>query len=202
VPVPLVPTVRLHRLPGPLEHHWELLGSLPYWAHPWPGGQALARFVLDHPDLVAGRRVLDLASGSGLVAVAAALAGAREVTAADVDPAACRAVLRNAAGNGVTVLVEARDVLDDAPAGHDVVLAGDACYESDLARRLTDYLRRAASAGALALLGDPGRTYCDRHHLVHRARYAVPTPEGVERADVTPTDVWEGAAAATSDRSG
>jgi predicted nicotinamide N-methyase len=135
--------------------------------------------------------VLDLASGSGLVAVAAALAGAREVTAADVDPAAREAVTRNARENGVALRLEARDLLDAEPAGHDVVLAGDACYEATLARRLTAYLRRAADAGALVLLGDPGRPYCDRSGLLHRARYAVPTPEGAERDPITPTDVWQ-----------
>lgn len=194
--MPLAPEIRLYTLTGPLEQHWERLGALPYWGHPWPGGQGLARYLLDHPQHVAGRHVLDLASGSGLVAVAAALAGAASVTAADVDPLARAAVVRNAGANGVRVAVEAADLLGTgpgaAPLGRDVdvVLAGDACYEPDLARRLLAFCRRVATTGALVLLGDPGRAYLDAAGLERVATYDVPTPEGVEREPVTPATVW------------
>lgn len=195
VPVPLVPEIRLHTLTGRLEQHWERLGSLPYWGHPWPGGQALARYLLDHPELVRGRRVLDVAAGSGVVGLAAALAGAADVTASDVDPLARTAIALNADANGVRVTVVAADLLDtELPAGDGsavrVVLAGDACYEADLARRLAAFLGRAAGGGALVLLGDPGRAYLDTRGLERMATYDVPTREGLERAVVTPTTVW------------
>lgn len=186
----LAPAIRLHTLTASLEQHWQRLGSLPYWGHPWPGGQGLARHVLDHPQLVRGRRVLDVASGSGIAALAAALAGATEVLASDVDPIARTAIALNAEANGVRVDVIATDLLDGDAAGRDVILAGDACYEPELARRVTAFLRRAADSGAVALLGDPGRPHCDPAGFRRLANYAVPTPEGVERGPVTPTTVW------------
>jgi predicted nicotinamide N-methyase len=188
--VPGVPEIRLHLLDGPLEDHWERLGALPYWGHPWPGGQALARHVLDHPGLVTGRRVLDLAAGSGLVAIAAALAGAARVTAADIDPLARSAIARNATTSAVALTVEAADLLDGPPTGHDVVLAGDVCYEPEFARRALAFAHRAAEAGALVLLGDPGRTYCRTEGLTALARLDVPTPGGAEERSVTRTTVW------------
>lgn len=160
---PDVPEIRLH-LADALAPLWEATADVlaardvdpPYWAFAWPGGIALARHVLDHPDLVAGRRVLDVGAGSGIVALAAALAGAAEVTANDVDPTAAAAIRCNAIANGLEVRVDAADLLD-GPAGADVVLAGDVCYEQPMASRMDAFLRRAARDGATVLLADPGR---------------------------------------------
>ncbi|WP_432872787.1 class I SAM-dependent methyltransferase [Microbispora rosea] len=132
---------------------WERAGRLPFWACPWAGGQALARHVLDHPEIVRGRTVLDLATGSGLVAVAAALAGAALVVANDVDPYALAAVGLNARANGVRVRVVEGDLLDGTPSQR-VVLAGDVYYEEPLARRVTPFLSRA---GGDVLIGVPDR---------------------------------------------
>jgi predicted nicotinamide N-methyase len=208
--VPLVPELVLHRLTGDLLEHWERIGSLPYWGHPWPGGQGLARYLLQHPATVAGRRVLDLASGSGLVALAASRAGAAEVIAADVDPLALAAIALNASANRARVQLCGRDLLTDptdptartpaggAPtdpadpaSGWDVVLAGDVCYQAGLARRLTAFGRRAAVAGALVLLGDPGRHYLPEHGLRPLARFRVPTPEGLEASSEVGVTVWQ-----------
>jgi predicted nicotinamide N-methyase len=194
--VPLVPEVRLRQADeafGLWEHTEESRGRTlppPFWAFPWAGGQALARYVLDHPALVAERRVLDLASGSGLVAVAAAKAGAREVRAADIDPLAVAAVRLNAAENGVTVAVVPGDVLA-GEADADVVLAGDVCYEREFAGRAVRFLRRAAAGGALVLLGDPGRAYLPDTGLELAARYDVPVLAALEDAAVKPTSVWK-----------
>ncbi len=194
--VPLVPEVRLRQAEeafGLWERTEESRGRAlppPFWAFPWAGGQALARYVLDHPALVAGRRVLDLASGSGLVAVAAAKAGARQVRAVDIDPLAVAAVRLNAAENGVTVAVVPGDVLA-GEAGADVVLAGDVCYEREFAGRAVRFLRRAAAGGALVLLGDPGRAYLPDTGLELAARYDVPVLAALEDAAVKPTSVWK-----------
>jgi predicted nicotinamide N-methyase len=161
----------------------------PFWAFPWAGGQALARYVLDHPDLVAGRRVLDLAAGSGLVAVAAAKAGAARVRAADVDPLAMAAITLNASANGVAVTPVRHDLLD-GPADADVVLAGDVCYERAFADRAVRFLRRAATSGAAVLLGDPGRAYLPSDGLDLVATYQVPVIRALEDADVKRTAVW------------
>jgi predicted nicotinamide N-methyase len=194
--VPLVPEVWLRQADdafGLWERTEESRGQPlppPFWAFPWAGGQALARYVLDHPELVRGRTVLDLAAGSGLVAVAAARAGAREVRAADIDPLALAAVELNAAANGVTVAAVPGDGLDgDARA--EVVLAGDVCYERGFAKRAVAFLRRAAAAGALVLLGDPGRAYLPESGLELVARYAVPVIEELENTATKPTSVWK-----------
>ena len=163
----------------------------PFWAFAWAGGQALARFVLDHPDEVRGRRVLDVAAGSGVVAIAACRAGAADVTATEVDPFAAAAVARNAATNGVRVRTVLADVLDGDADGAEVVLAGDVCYNRTMARRVLGFLRRAADAGARVLIGDPGRAYLPRAGLRALARYDVPVPRTVEDSDVKPTTVWE-----------
>ena len=133
--------------------------SPPFWAAAWPGGQALARYVLDVPELVAGRSVLDLGSGSGLVAVAAALAGARRVVASEIDPFGAAAVAVNAADNGVGPFEVVGDVLDAGPPDVDVVLAGDVCYDRAMSERVLPYLDAARARGAVVLLGDPGRPY-------------------------------------------
>jgi predicted nicotinamide N-methyase len=152
----------------------------PFWAFAWAGGQALARYILDHPETVAGRDVLDIASGSGMVAIAAAKAGARQVTACDIDPFAAAAIALNAALNGVAVAIETRDLLDRGPAGWGVVVAGDVCYEEPMSSRIIGLLRRIAARGRLALLGDPGRAYLPREGLVELARYTVPVSRELE----------------------
>jgi predicted nicotinamide N-methyase len=178
---PLVPEIRLHLATEvtPLWHATE--ASLardqlppPYWAFAWAGGQALARHILDHPKLVRGRRVLDFGAGSGLVAIAAAMGGAR-VSAAEIDPFAAAAIALNAALNGVEISVERSDVIGREPAPWDIVLAGDMCYERPLAERLTLWLRALAARGVAVMLGDPGRAYLPAEGLEALARYEVPT---------------------------
>ena len=159
---------------------------LPYWAFAWGGGLALARYLREHPETVAGRRVLDVASGSGLVAIAAMRAGASEATAVDIDPFATAAIELNAQTNGVRVAVLRRDVLDDPqpPPDVDVVLAGDCWYEARFAARVTPWLRRASDAGLDVLIGDPGRRYLPVAELVKVAAYDVRTTTELEDLDL------------------
>jgi len=194
---PLVPEIRLH-LAGEITPLWQATeASLaqtqlppPYWAFAWAGGQALARHVLDHPALVEGRDVLDFGAGSGLVAIAAARAGAARVTAAEIDPIAAAAITLNAGLNGVVVAVETADVIGRLTVPWQIVLAGDMCYERPLAERLTRWLGRLAVAGAVVLLGDPGRAYLPRSGLVELARHTVPTPLDLEDRAARETVVW------------
>jgi predicted nicotinamide N-methyase len=162
----------------------------PYWAFAWAGGQTLARHILDHPELVRGRSVLDFGAGSGLLAIAAAKAGAAAVTAAEIDPFAAAAIGLNAALNGVAVAIEPADLIGRLPAPWQVVLVGDMCYERPLAERLTLWLRALAGAGALVLLGDPGRAYLPRDGLVELARHKVPTPLDLEDRTTREGVVW------------
>jgi predicted nicotinamide N-methyase len=165
----------------------------PYWAFAWAGGQALARYVLDHADIVRGRRVLDLASGSGLVAIAAALAGAAPVVAADIDPYAAAAIAINAPANGVYVDALTQDPLDGpAPIRprYDVILAGDFFYERETAERALAFLDRQAAVGASVLIGDPGRAYLPRARLTRCQEYAVPVTRELEDLDIKRTTVW------------
>ena len=195
---PLVPELRLY-LATEVTPIWQATEESlarfgtppPFWAFAWAGGQALARYILDHPDTVAGRDVLDLASGSGMVAIAAALAGARRVTAADIDPYATTAITLNAALNNVKIAVENRDLLDRGPAGWAVVTAGDVCYEEPMARRMVLLLRRTAARGRVALLGDPGRAYLPRDGLVELARYTVPVSRELEDREAKEGVVFE-----------
>jgi predicted nicotinamide N-methyase len=187
-PVPLVPEIVLRQTDADPFTLWEQAGGdVPYWAFAWVGGQALARHVLDHPACVAGRRVLDLASGSGLVALAAALAGAAAVTAVDVDPLAILAIGVNAAANGVTVTAIKADILDSDAGDADIVLAGDVCYDVDLAARVVPFLTRVP---ADVLLGDPGRGYVPTTGFTKLATYPVPVTKVLEGRDTTPTTVW------------
>jgi predicted nicotinamide N-methyase len=146
----------------------------PFWAFAWAGGQALARHVLDRPETVRGRRVLDFGAGSGLLAIAAVRSGAVRVRAAEIDPIACMAIRLNAALNDVEIEILEDDVID-RDIGLDIVLVGDMCYERPLAERLVRWLRAAAGQGVTVLLGDPGRTYRPTEGLVEVARYLVPT---------------------------
>jgi len=159
----------------------------PFWAAAWPGGQALARFVLDHPEVVAGRRVLDLGAGSGLVAVAALLAGADGAVASDVDPYAHAAVPLNAEANGVRGIEVVGDVLSGGPPDVDVVLAGDVCYDREMTERVLPWLWTAWVAGRTVLLGVPGRRYLPGEGLVAVAEYDVPE---VDEDRVRRTTVW------------
>jgi predicted nicotinamide N-methyase len=159
----------------------------PFWAAAWPGGQALARYVLDVPQTVAGRSVLDLGAGSGLVAVAAALAGARQVVASEIDPFGHAAIAVNAEVNGVPPVAVLGDVLGEEPPAVDVVLAGDVCYDRVMSERVLPWLEAARANGAEVYLGDPGRPYVPKDGLVQVATFHVPDTEGPQ---VRRTTVW------------
>lgn len=196
-PVAFVPEIRLHQADEPIGL-WELTeGEFhseqppPFWAFAWAGGQALARYVLDHPDEIAGRRVLDLAAGSGLVAIAAAKAGASSVRAVEIDRRAVAAVTLNAAVNDVDVTAELADILDGDAGGADVVLAGDVFYSAAMAARVTRFLLGAARTGSRVLVGDPGRAFLPRERFREVATYAVPVPPALETVAVRNTTVWE-----------
>jgi predicted nicotinamide N-methyase len=163
----------------------------PFWAFAWVGGQALARYLLDNPAEVAGRFVLDFGAGSGLVAIAAAKAGAASVLAAEIDDFAAAAIAANATLNDVAIDVGTTDLLDTLDPRWDVVTAGDVCYERPMADRVTGWLRRLAARGTLVLLGDPGRAYLPSEGLVERARYLVPTSRELEDRDTRDGIVWE-----------
>jgi predicted nicotinamide N-methyase len=192
----LVPEIRL-QLAGEATVLWEATeASLhesglppPYWAFAWPGGQALARHVLDHREIARGHRVLDFAAGCGLVAIAAAKAGAAQTTAADIDPFAAAAIGLNATLNGVTIAVTSDDLLSDAATAWDVILAGDVCYERPMAERVIAWLRDAAASGTLVLIGEPGRAYAPRDGIVEVARYQVPTILALEDREIRETRV-------------
>jgi predicted nicotinamide N-methyase len=163
----------------------------PFWAFAWAGGQALARYILDHPDVVAGRSVLDFGSGSGLVAIAAARAGADRVLAAEIDNFAASAIAENAALNAAEVAITTIDMLDRTDLPWEVVTAGDVCYEQPMAGRVTAWLRGLAGDRRLVLLGDPGRAYLPVDGLRERARYMVPTSRELEDRETRETIVWE-----------
>ncbi|WP_430423826.1 class I SAM-dependent methyltransferase [Phenylobacterium sp.] len=163
----------------------------PFWAFAWAGGQALARHVLDRPDVVSGKAVVDFASGSGIVGIAAMQAGATRVLAADIDPFCGEALSLNATANGVAVDYTDADLLDaPPPPWADVILAGDICYEKPLADRVMAWLAEARAAGATVLIGDPGRSYFPREGLVKLAEYQVPTTRELEDQEVKKTAVW------------
>lgn len=163
----------------------------PFWAFAWAGGQALARHVLDNADLVNGKSVLDLASGSGLVGIAAMKAGATSVTVADIDAFACAAAALNAAENGVSLATCQDDLLAaQHTAGWNVILAGDIFYERDTAQRAFDFLSGHAARGAAVLIGDPGRSYLPRDKLLRIADYSVPVTRDLEDAEIKKTSVW------------
>lgn len=195
-PVAFVPEVRLHQADEPIGL-WELTeGEFrsdqppPFWAFAWAGGQGLARYLTDHPQLSAGRRVLDLASGSGLVAIAAARTGATAVRAVEVDPLAVAAITLNAEANGVRVDAELGDILDGDPGNAELVLAGDVFYSAAMANRVLRFLLRAARSGAQVLVGDPGRAFLPRDRFDELASYDVPVSEALESARVKRTTVW------------
>ena len=162
----------------------------PFWAFAWAGGQALARYVLDHPNEAAGRRVLDFAAGSGLVGIAAMKAGAARVLCADIDPFCQAAVAANARANGVTLDFTAADLLQAAPPDVDVICAGDICYERPMTEAVLAWLARARANGTRVLIGDPGRTYFPRTGLDFLAEYRVPTSRELEDQEIKRSSVW------------
>jgi len=172
----------------------EALGRIglapPFWAFAWAGGQALARYLLDHPREVAGQRVIDFATGSGIVAIAAARAGAHGARAADIDPFCSAAVALNAEVNGVLIAFTCADLLEAPPPCADMILAADICYEAPLAERVMAWLRTAHDAGTRVLIGDPGRTYFPKTGLAQLAEYRVPTTRELEDIEVKRTGVW------------
>jgi len=225
-PVSLVPEIRLYQAAEPMSV-WQLTEQAtgrtqldpPFWAFAWAGGQALARYLLDHPETVAARQVIDIASGSGLVAIAAAMAGAAAVTAYDIDPLAATAITLNAQANGVAIRAVCADVLGDEPLdpppagtslsdaappldgtglvadappldGTGLVLIADAFYERDLATQALRFAERARARGSAVLLGDLGRAYLPRARLTRLASYDVPHLAALEDRDTKHTAVW------------
>ena len=196
LPVPHVPEIRLHLADEAMDL-WarteEELGAMglppPFWAFAWAGGQALARYVLDHPETVRGARILDVASGSGLVAIAAALAGAAAVEAADIDAFAAEAIALNADANGVSVTPRLGDLVG-TDEGWDVVLAGDIFYDRDIAGAMESWLRGLETRGARVLIGDPGRSYLPTARLAELAAYSVPVTRALEDAEIKRAKVW------------
>jgi predicted nicotinamide N-methyase len=194
---PLIPEIRLHQATE-VTDLWEATEAAlaemglppPFWAFAWAGGQALARYILDDPALVRGKRVLDFATGGGLVAIAAALAGAARVTASDVDRFAIAAAEANAAENGVALDLVCDDLVGRADPGWDVVFAGDICYEQTPSERMIAWLRSLAAEGTPVYLGDPMRTFLPRSGLEELARYSVPTTKAIEDTDVRNARVW------------
>lgn len=194
---PHVPEILLH-LADEATDLWEKteeeLGALglppPFWAFAWAGGQALARYLLDHPGTVSGQSVHDFASGSGLVAIAAAKAGARSVAASEIDPFAIEAIGLNAAVNGVPVGIGLGDVLAGPLPDVDVLLAGDVFYEQPMARDVLAWLERVRKAGTDVLIGDPGRSYLPRERLEPVAEYSVEVTRALEDNEIKRTTVW------------
>jgi predicted nicotinamide N-methyase len=194
---PLVPELRLH-LASEVTPLWEATEAFlertglapPFWAFAWPGGQALARYLLDRPASVRGQSVLDFAAGSGLAAIAAAQSGAARAIASDIDPAACTAMGLNAALNGVELEIVASDLTEGTQPAADLILAGDVCYERGMAERALAWLKGQSALGATVLLADPGRAYRPQDGLMELARYSVPTSRDLEDREERETVVW------------
>ncbi|GES53296.1 putative nicotinamide N-methyase [Rhizobium sp. ERR 1071] len=193
---PHVPEIRLH-LASEAHELWlkteEELQEIglppPFWAFAWAGGQGLARYILDHPEIVAGKTVLDFASGSGLVAIAAKRAGAVQVIAVDIDPWAGTAIRLNAAENGVALDFSGDNMIGQA-VDEGIILAGDVFYDRDFAASLVPWLRRLAGDGKTVLVGDPGRAYLPKDRLQEQATYQVPVTRALEDSEVKKTTVW------------
>lgn len=196
-PVPHAPEISLW-LADEITPIWRLteeeLGEMgvppPFWAFAWAGGQALSRYILDHPYEVAGKRVLDFAAGSGLVGVAAMKAGAASVLCADIDPFCEAAVAANAEANTVPLGFTDRNLLDAPPPKVDVICAGDICYEKPMTETVLAWLAQARASGARVLIGDPGRTYFPRTGLDFLAEYRVPTTRELEDQEIKRSSVW------------
>lgn len=196
LPVPHAPEISLHVAEEATELWQKTEDELatiglppPFWAFAWAGGQALARYILDQPEFVRGKRVLDFASGSGLVAIAAAKAGAARVEACDIDAFAAEAMRLNAAANGVCIAARLDDLI-----GHDegweVICAGDVFYERAMAESVIAWLSGLVGRGAEVLIGDPGRSYLPKHRLIEIATYQVPVTRSLEDAEIKKSTVW------------
>jgi len=195
VPLPFVPEVRLYTAhPGSglrrLVEARDAESSPPYWAYPWAGGTVLARYFLDRPETVVGRRVLDLGAGSGLVGIAAAKAGAGEVIAAEIDHNGIAAIGLNAAENDVAISIVGNDLTPGPPPQVDLIAVGDLYYERDLADRVTRFLDRCLNAGIDVLIGDPGRAHLRRSRLLTLAEYRVPDFGLARDAGIAPSAVY------------
>lgn len=197
LPVPHAPEIQLHvaeeatELWQKTEDELAIIGlPPPFWAFAWAGGQALARYLLDHPETVRGLRVLDFATGSGLVAIAAMRAGADSVEACDIDAFAIEAVALNAAANGVAVQAIGSDLIG-RDEGWDVICAGDVCYEREMAERIISWLTTLQARGARVLIGDPGRAYLPKDRLEALASYEVPVTRSLEDAEIKRSTVWQ-----------
>ncbi|MBY5619987.1 class I SAM-dependent methyltransferase [Rhizobium leguminosarum] len=192
--VPSIPEIRLHTA-GPASGLWRLAGRgeadpPPYWAYPWAGGAVLARHLLDRPEMVTGRRVLDLGAGSALVAIAAAKAGAATVTAIDIDANAIAAIGLNAAINGVDIVARAADIIEDQPPATDLLVVGDLFYDPSLALRVMAFLRRCQASGVEVLIGDPERAYLPQDELRRIATHAVADFGGGSGGGAVPAGVF------------
>ncbi len=196
-PVPHAPEIRLH-VAAEITPIWSMteaaLGRMgmapPFWAFAWAGGQAIARYLFDHPQIAAGKVVVDFAAGSGLCAIAAMMTGAAQALACDIDPFCRSAIALNAAANGVSVQSTTDDLLNRPPPPVDLILAGDIFYDKPVADRVLAWLRLAHAAGAQVLIGDPGRNYFPRQSLVHLADYQVQTTRELEDFEIKKTGVW------------
>lgn len=197
LPVPLVPEIHLH-LADEVTPLWSKTEEdltrtglpPPFWAFAWAGGQALARYILDHPETVVGKRVIDFASGSGLVAIAAMKAGAGRCTAYDIDPYALAAIPINAAANKVAVEVSSESLVDRTGLEADIFLFGDIFYERDMAARALRWIEALEATGVRVLIGDPERTYLPKERLEKLAQYEVPVSRDLEGVDLKPSSVW------------
>jgi predicted nicotinamide N-methyase len=192
-----VPELQLH-LADDAVSLWELteeqLGELglppPFWAFAWAGGQALARYLLDHPETVRGKTVLDVASGSGLVAIAAMKAGAASALAVDIDAFAAHAAVLNAALNHVVIATSDADPVG-GPTDAEIILVGDLFYDRDVSPRVLKWLKRLERAGKSVLIGDPGRTYLPQDKLAQIAAYDIPVTRALEDAELKRAAVWK-----------
>jgi len=198
---PLVPEIKLHLADerAPLwsktqRDLWDDGIVLPYWAFAWAGGQALARLLLDEPERVCGKRVLDFASGSAISGIAAMMAGASYVLAADIDPLAAVAARMNAKANDVVLDTSTDDLVGQSLADFDVIIAGDICYEQSVAERVRDWLGAEARRGRDVLIGDPGRTFLPRKDLEPVIGYGVKSARDLDDTDVRNARVWRFAA--------
>lgn len=194
---PLVPEIRLYLAEESLpiwQKTEEELGQMnvppPYWAFAWAGGQALARYVLDTPEVVSGKRVLDLGSGSGLSAIAAVKSGATSVVANDIDAMSLTATRLNAEANGVFLETSTEDMLTDLPGPFDTILVGDLFYERELAERVLRFIEAASAVGVIVLIGDPQRNYFPKGRFAEAAIYRVPVTRELEDAEIKKTAVW------------
>ncbi|MDZ7823899.1 MAG: methyltransferase [Ahrensia sp.] len=195
--VPFVPEIKLHCADEAHDLWHKTQKELdqislepPFWAFAWAGGQGLARYLLDNPDIVAGKRVFDFASGSGLVAIAAKMAGAHAVTANDIDPFSVAACSLNASANNVDIAIKQTDIVGQNLSGYDILLAGDVFYDQHMAKTIWPWFKQLHENGIEVIIGDPSRAYVPKNQLQKRANYHIPVMRALEDADVKNTNVW------------